>query len=347
MAKVRNRVSSLTFLDFTNLGFHKDLKTEQLDDYMVKTHKRPKREDLENAILNFVAKEYLRPPQVIRVQNTAQPPFGSTQLTTNLASSQYFEGVPVLWAPMDVSTDSEQSSGMPPSARKKRKQVKKTLDKIPSYKMLGSQDEIYKFVDRCKDNNSAKYEIDEVLRDPTKNDIARLFWFASAKSGNAGLVKFMHSRKPGLLNETDGDGDTALTFSANHHYFNVVEYLIQKKADINIRNKEGWSALMCAASVGNAGIVRLLMEREEIRTDFRVEVAGGGFGLKTALELAVSAGWFNVVTEFKQIGGTNLYEGDVKRALELAASEVNLAMKNKHNPLPELTLTASDTFTTE
>jgi ankyrin repeat protein len=55
-------------------------------------------------------------------------------------------------------------------------------------------------------------------------------------------------------------GNTALLYAANYGYFNIVEYLIENGADVNIRNINGWTPLMYASRDGYFNIVKCLVE---------------------------------------------------------------------------------------
>jgi len=55
--------------------------------------------------------------------------------------------------------------------------------------------------------------------------------------------------------QTNADGPHCMTLQLNK----VVEILVQAKAEVNKRNKEGWTALHLAAQVGNERVVEILV----------------------------------------------------------------------------------------
>ena len=55
-------------------------------------------------------------------------------------------------------------------------------------------------------------------------------------------------------------GVTALTEAARKEYNNIIRYLVRLKADVNISENDGTTALMLAASYGDDESVELLLE---------------------------------------------------------------------------------------
>lgn len=56
------------------------------------------------------------------------------------------------------------------------------------------------------------------------------------------------------------DGWTPLTLASSSGYYNMVEYLVKKGADVNAKSSYGWTALMWASMIGNFKIVKYLVE---------------------------------------------------------------------------------------
>jgi hypothetical protein len=77
----------------------------------------------------------------------------------------------------------------------------------------------------------------------------------------------------------------------------LVETLLDRGADINATDQNGWTALMNAASAGRTDVVPILLNRGA-----NVNIHGGGE--KTALEIAVEDGHPDVVQMLRRVGET-------------------------------------------
>eukprot|EP00434_Breviolum_minutum_P032768 symbB.v1.2.028979.t1/scaffold2981.1/size65978/4 len=64
------------------------------------------------------------------------------------------------------------------------------------------------------------------------------------------------------LNLKDKNGDTALMWAAKKGHREIVKELISAKADLNLKDKDGNTALILAAKKGHTGIVRELLPHE-------------------------------------------------------------------------------------
>jgi ankyrin repeat protein len=53
---------------------------------------------------------------------------------------------------------------------------------------------------------------------------------------------------------------TPLIFAASYDHIDTVQALVERWANINARDKFGWTALMLAAGSGNAAIVQFLID---------------------------------------------------------------------------------------
>lgn len=82
----------------------------------------------------------------------------------------------------------------------------------------------------------------------------------AAANGHTPVVKFLHGAGADI-NAKDSNGQTPLMFAVKGSHVEAVEYLLENGADINARSiKQGFTALITAAAVGNANVVRLLLE---------------------------------------------------------------------------------------
>jgi ankyrin repeat protein len=72
--------------------------------------------------------------------------------------------------------------------------------------------------------------------------------------------------------------------AASHGRLDMVQLLVEAGADVNIRDEDGSTSLMCAAEHGHAGIVKYLLHNPE--TDVQAKDNDG----LTALAVAMEAG---------------------------------------------------------
>jgi Ca2+-binding EF-hand superfamily protein len=89
--------------------------------------------------------------------------------------------------------------------------------------------------------------------------------FAAAWAGDLDLVKAFLTGEPRLAQAADasehGEGWTALHYAAYRGHAEMVDALLESKADANRGNDLGFSALFYAAQRGHIGICRALLER--------------------------------------------------------------------------------------
>lgn len=110
---------------------------------------------------------------------------------------------------------------------------------------------------------------------------------ATQYGGNADTVKLL-IEKGADINAKDNDGWTPLHHAVGAGNVEVVQLLIEKGADVNAKGKEGGTALMSAAKHGNVEIIKLLLEKGA-DMEAKVDVSG------TALAFAAWAGQTNAV----------------------------------------------------
>jgi ankyrin repeat protein len=97
-------------------------------------------------------------------------------------------------------------------------------------------------------------------------------------------------------------------------HLDIIENLIDKKADVNLHNRDEYTALILAAEIGNKEVVDRLLNVEGIEID-----AKNKFG-KTALILSSENGHLEVVKLLKEHGANVLAVSKIKRSsLMLAA----------------------------
>lgn len=95
-----------------------------------------------------------------------------------------------------------------------------------------------------------------------------------------------------LNSQTDSNHDTALTLACAGGHEELVSLLLSRGADIEHRDKKGFTPLMLAATAGHAGVVEILLNHA-------ADVEAQSERTKdTALSLACSGGRYEV-SEFK------------------------------------------------
>ena len=79
----------------------------------------------------------------------------------------------------------------------------------------------------------------------------------AAKEGNLEKIQSLIEKDSSLILEKDGAGRTALHFSANAGHKEVVEYILTKGVDVNLKTKAGTTPLHYAALIGHLEVVKI------------------------------------------------------------------------------------------
>lgn len=101
----------------------------------------------------------------------------------------------------------------------------------------------------------------------------------TARHGHVNTMRYLLKVKgAALINQEDNEGTTTLMYAAYSDNPEAISFLVQHGADYQAKNKNGWNALMFAASVGQKDIFAELLH---------IHVAGSGhaLGSKAALHL--------------------------------------------------------------
>lgn len=186
-----------------------------------------------------------------------------------------------------------------------------------------------------------RYDIQVNLQDRQRMTALLL----AAREGNEGISRLL-LRTDGLcVNLQDRNGMTALTYAAFQGHETTARLLLQKDdIDVNVRcNSDGirlmfiralgidtkkvikpdlrikgcWSALMFAAAFGNIGIVRALLDEEDIQTDCR-DVED-----RTALILAYEYGYEDIVNILERAGASGEIPSANKRSYPTGSEDVS------------------------
>lgn len=78
--------------------------------------------------------------------------------------------------------------------------------------------------------------------------------------GNVHQVE-AYKAQQGNINVTDTEGHTALIIAAGCGYYDIVKLLLKAKADTQLRDSDGCTALMRAQRRNNRGICELLTQK--------------------------------------------------------------------------------------
>ena len=109
----------------------------------------------------------------------------------------------------------------------------------------------------------------------------------SAKSGNCKLIAYFTDIGTDIYLKTK-DGTNCLNIAALEGHFKLCKVLIDKhKFDVNVANKDGWTALHCSAYIGNYD---LLTYFANMGTDIHLETNDG----RNCLHIAILKGHLNL-----------------------------------------------------
>ncbi|KAJ5726789.1 hypothetical protein N7493_005816 [Penicillium malachiteum] len=142
--------------------------------------------------------------------------------------------------------------------------------------------------------------------DMTKVDAKeRTLLHLAAEGGDLGIVKFIfenadQSKQSSLMETENIDGDTALLSAADYGHLEIVQYLLNKGAEIKKTSHQDWNALCLAAKNGRIGVVKFLVDHTALGRECISE--GTGHDGSTPLMLAVDNGKLDVTSYFIEKG---------------------------------------------
>ncbi|KAJ1961582.1 hypothetical protein IWQ62_003814 [Dispira parvispora] len=89
----------------------------------------------------------------------------------------------------------------------------------------------------------------------------------AAKRGQLGVVQWLVDHAKGTVDFPDRENETALLKAAYHGQLSIVKFLLQRGANVQHTDKDGWTALHNASSKGHLKMVRWLCEKASARVD--------------------------------------------------------------------------------
>ena len=151
----------------------------------------------------------------------------------------------------------------------------------------------------------------------------------AAKAGHVNLCKMLIERQNFNVYVTDNDGRTVLHHSAELGSYELVNFFVNKGADIQLKSKSGRNCLTIAAFHGHSDLCKKLIDRHE----FDIGIADNyGF---TALHNSAISGTYELVKFFIDMGShINIKTNSGQNCLHFAADcgHLNLckALVDKH-----------------
>lgn len=146
--------------------------------------------------------------------------------------------------------------------------------------------------------------------------------FTAVNSGNVTLVRSILEEESFLINDRDERGCTPLIIAAEQDHLDTARYLLEKGAEVNARDKEGYSAIHVAHSLEMA---RLLLSHG---ADVNAE---DNYGL-TALHNAVLEGYADIAEVLIESGANvNAVEDKgftpLRMAVEYKLPEIEMLLR--------------------
>ena len=87
--------------------------------------------------------------------------------------------------------------------------------------------------------------------------ISHVYLFEAIEVNNVDIAKYLIDQRVDIIHEKDNSGHTALVHAANEGLTDLVQYLIEKGANMHVNNE---MALYLAAKKGHMDVVQLLVE---------------------------------------------------------------------------------------
>lgn len=164
--------------------------------------------------------------------------------------------------------------------------------------------------------NVLTYLLQKGTNPNTKNADGMTILHLAAGSGNMEVAEIIlnnsYVRVDNKSSEKTG-GNTALHLAVKYEHLDMVEYLCEKGASLNIKNDSGSTPLHCAAFTGNTAIIEYLLQKG-------AEIDATDKGDKQPLHAAVYTNRFEAVKVLVEAGANvNSLDGHGFAPLHIAA----------------------------
>src|ERR1035437_549191 len=150
----------------------------------------------------------------------------------------------------------------------------------------------------------------------------------AAAAGDLAKVKTLLGKNPSLVNSKDDVGNTALIVAAKairansnpKGTYQVVEFLLTNKADVNAKGNDGLTPLLSAASTDHTDIAKLLL-------DNKADVSARDDGSNTPLHWAAGNGYLDMAKLLlavkAEVDAKNNF-GDTPLAMAASADRIDM-----------------------
>ena len=112
------------------------------------------------------------------------------------------------------------------------------------------------------------------------------------------MLRFLLRYSPDDTNRPDLEGWTPLHIAAQQGHQKVIKYLLERKVDVNIRTRHGFTLPMIAAYYGHLDVIMMLMN-----TGTGVDINLATHDGTTPVSIAVQQGFLKIVKVLQSKGG--------------------------------------------
>ena len=185
------------------------------------------------------------------------------------------------------------------------------------------------------------------VKETTSNGFTPLL--AAAQRGHTLVCELLLDKSNADIEESESRGNTALNLAAHHCHVNTVALLLSKGANVNTRDKLGFTPLLSAAQIGHIGVCELLLangcglEEREPDTQYTALHYAAIYGYQSLIQLLLSHK-ANICSVDK-LGGTPLHlasqEGHIASVGTLLRAGADPLLPNRKGALP-IHLAAND-----
>lgn len=121
-------------------------------------------------------------------------------------------------------------------------------------------------------------DVEEATEEEKQSDpVQRILW--GAETANREILEEVLKVDPALVNACDQDGYTPLHRAAYEGHTHIIQFLLERGAQIENRTNDGWTSLHSAANWGHAGAAGMLLRHG-------ADINAQTDGLHTPLHLA-------------------------------------------------------------